>query len=160
MRLDGKKVLREREVRALNAHEGAKLIGISANALLNAEHGDNIQHGTARKIAAAYGLAVADLYPGSGVDPSEPLSRAAQEAVRRAEEQLEALRSMSPEDLDEEAQARTWEVVNDLLDEILDEEPGSANQKDLGKPGVLVLRTTASLLRQRSANKHKQTVRT
>jgi transcriptional regulator with XRE-family HTH domain len=164
VRLDGKKVLREREVRGLNAHEGAKLIGISVNALLNAEHGDGIQQRTARKIASAYGLAVADLYPeprgNSGADPGEPLSRAAQAAVRRAEEHLEALRDMSPEDCEEEAQARTWEVVNDLLDEILDEEPGSASQKELGKPAVLVLRTTASLLRQRSANKHKQTART
>ena len=63
MKLDGGKVLREREIRALNAHEGAKLAGISANALLNAEHGRDIQQGTARKIAKAYGLTVADLYP-------------------------------------------------------------------------------------------------
>jgi transcriptional regulator with XRE-family HTH domain len=160
VRLDGKKVLREREVRALNAHEGAKLIGISANALLNAEHGDNIHHGTARKIAKAYGLAIADLYPGPGADPGEPLSPSAQVAIRQAEEHLEALRDMSPEDCDEEAQVRTWEVVNDLLDEILNEEPGSASGKELGKPTVLVLRTTADLLRQRSANKHKQPVRT
>ena len=87
MRLDGSKVLREREIRALNVPDAAKMLGISGNALLNAEHSDDIRPATARKIAAGYSLTVADLYPALGGEtaPKAPAQPSPEQAERLRE---------------------------------------------------------------------------
>ncbi len=61
MRLDRDKMLRGREVLGYGVEKTAQEAGVSKNSVLRAEHGEDIRPVTARKIAAALGVRVADL---------------------------------------------------------------------------------------------------
>jgi transcriptional regulator with XRE-family HTH domain len=63
LRLDAGEVRRGRERLGYTTREAARMSGLSENTYLRAEHDREITPPTARKIAEAFGLTVADLYP-------------------------------------------------------------------------------------------------
>lgn len=79
MKLDRDKVIRAREVLGYGIEKAAEEAGVSKNSVLRAEHEEDIRPQTARKIAAALGVRVADLiaepeYPLEGAPPSQQLT--------------------------------------------------------------------------------------
>jgi DNA-binding XRE family transcriptional regulator len=62
LKLDRDKVIRAREMLGYAIETVAEEAGVSKNSVLRAEHGEHIRPLTARKIAAALGVTVADLY--------------------------------------------------------------------------------------------------
>jgi transcriptional regulator with XRE-family HTH domain len=62
LKLDRDKLIRARELLGYGIEKTAEEAGISKNSVLRAEHGEDIRPITARKIAAALGVTVADLY--------------------------------------------------------------------------------------------------
>lgn len=62
MKLDRDELIRARERLGYAVETVAEEAGVSKNSVLRAEHGQDIRPLTARKIAAALGVAVADLY--------------------------------------------------------------------------------------------------
>jgi transcriptional regulator with XRE-family HTH domain len=61
LKLDRDKMLRGREVLGYGVEKTAQEAGVSKNSVLRAEHGEDIRPVTARKIAGALGVRVADL---------------------------------------------------------------------------------------------------
>lgn len=61
MKLDRARVLRARELQGYGLEKTAEEAGVSKNSVLRAEHEEDIRPVTARKIAAALGMRVADL---------------------------------------------------------------------------------------------------
>lgn len=61
MKLDRSKVIRAREMLGYGVEKTAEEAGVSKNSVLRAEHEEDIRPVTARKIAAALGVRVADL---------------------------------------------------------------------------------------------------
>lgn len=61
MKLDRDRLIRAREMLGYGVEKTAEEAGVSKNSVLRAEHEEDIRPGTARKIAAALGVAVADL---------------------------------------------------------------------------------------------------
>jgi transcriptional regulator with XRE-family HTH domain len=83
LRLDRDRLLRAREVLGYGLEKTAEEAGVSKNSVLRAEHGSEIRPVTARKIAAALGVEVADLL-GAGHRktlevPDTPLARSSLE---------------------------------------------------------------------------------
>jgi len=83
LRLDRDRLLRAREVLGYGLEKTAEEAGVSKNSVLRAEHGAEIRPVTARKIAAALGVEVADLL-GAGHRktlevPDTPLARSSLE---------------------------------------------------------------------------------
>lgn len=75
MKLDRDRLVRAREVLGYGLEKTAEEAGISKNSVLRAEHEEDIRPSTARKIATALGVAVADLLeemPNPKVEASEP----------------------------------------------------------------------------------------
>jgi transcriptional regulator with XRE-family HTH domain len=62
VKLDRDNLIRARERRGYSIETVAEEAGIAKNSVLRAEHGEDIRPLTARKIAAALGVEVADLY--------------------------------------------------------------------------------------------------
>lgn len=62
MKLDRDELIRARERLGYAVETVAEEAGVSKNSVLRAEHGQDIRPLTARKIAGALGVAVADLY--------------------------------------------------------------------------------------------------
>jgi transcriptional regulator with XRE-family HTH domain len=69
LRFDGDKVHRARELLGYGLDKTAEEAGVSKNSVLRAERGEEIRHSTARKIAAALGVRVADLLTEESSDP-------------------------------------------------------------------------------------------
>jgi transcriptional regulator with XRE-family HTH domain len=61
LKLDGAKVRRTRERRGLSLAALAKEAGLAKGTALRADHGEDVQLVTARKLARALGVEVADL---------------------------------------------------------------------------------------------------
>lgn len=61
MKLDREKLIRARELLGYGLETTAEVAGVSKNSVLRAEHEEDIRPVTARKIAAALGVRVADL---------------------------------------------------------------------------------------------------
>ena len=79
MKLDRDKVIRAREVLGYGIEKAAEEAGVSKNSVLRAEHEEDIRPLTARKIAAALDVRVADLiaepeYPLREAPPSQQLT--------------------------------------------------------------------------------------
>ena len=72
MRLNRKKLLRARELLGYGIEKVAEEAGISKNSVLRAEHEEDIRPVTARKIAAALSLSVADLIGESETLKAQP----------------------------------------------------------------------------------------
>jgi len=72
LRLDRKKLLRARELLGYGIEKVAEEAGISKNSVLRAEHEEDIRPVTARKIAAALSLSVADLIGESETLKAQP----------------------------------------------------------------------------------------
>jgi transcriptional regulator with XRE-family HTH domain len=68
LKLDRDNLIRARERLGYSVETVAQEAGIAKNSVLRAEHGEHIRPLTARKIAAALGIEVADLY----ADPDYP----------------------------------------------------------------------------------------
>jgi transcriptional regulator with XRE-family HTH domain len=83
LRLDRDRLLRAREVLGYGLEKTAEEAGVSKNSVLRAEHGAEIRPVTARKIASALGVEVADLlgagYPKSFEAPDTQLARSSLE---------------------------------------------------------------------------------
>jgi DNA-binding XRE family transcriptional regulator len=62
LRLDRDRLIRAREMLGYGIETTARAAGVSKNSVLRAEHGDDIRPATARKIAKALNVEVADLY--------------------------------------------------------------------------------------------------
>ncbi len=62
MRLNGEKVRRGRLLLGYGAQAAADVAGVSKNSFLRAERGDDLRPGTARKIAQALGVPLAELF--------------------------------------------------------------------------------------------------
>lgn len=75
MKLDRDKVIRAREMVGYGIETVAEEAGVAKNSVLRAEHGGDIRPSTARKIAAALGVRVADL-----IGESETLKAASRSA--------------------------------------------------------------------------------
>jgi transcriptional regulator with XRE-family HTH domain len=73
LRLNRKKLLRARELLGYGIEKVAEEAGISKNSVLRAEHEEDIRPVTARKIAAALGVSVADLIGESETLKAQPL---------------------------------------------------------------------------------------
>jgi transcriptional regulator with XRE-family HTH domain len=69
LRFDGDKVHRARELLGYGLDKTAEEAGVAKNSVLRAERGEEIRHSTARKIAAALGIRVADLLTEEAIDP-------------------------------------------------------------------------------------------
>jgi transcriptional regulator with XRE-family HTH domain len=69
LRFDGDKVHRARELLGYGLDKTAEEAGVSKNSVLRAERGEEIRPGTARKIATALGVRVADLLTEGASDP-------------------------------------------------------------------------------------------
>lgn len=63
MRLDPERTLEARERLGLSVEMAAKKADVAKSSISRAEHGEEIRPATARRIATAYGVSVADLYP-------------------------------------------------------------------------------------------------
>ena len=72
MRFNRKKLLRARELLGYGIEKVAKEAGVSKNSVLRAEHEGDIRPLTARKIAAALGVSVADLIGESETLKAQP----------------------------------------------------------------------------------------
>lgn len=72
MKLDRDRLIRAREVLGYGLEKTAKEAGISKNSVLRAEHEEDIRPGTARKIAIALGVRVADLVIEEGETLKDP----------------------------------------------------------------------------------------
>jgi len=75
LKLDRERLIRARERLGYAIETVAEEAGVSKNSVLRAEHGEDIRPLTARKIATALGVTVADLYrepdyPKAGAPPS------------------------------------------------------------------------------------------
>jgi DNA-binding XRE family transcriptional regulator len=68
LKLDREKLIRAREMLGYGLEKTAEVAGVSKNSVLRAEHEEDIRPVTARKIATALKVAVADLY-GEPFDP-------------------------------------------------------------------------------------------
>jgi DNA-binding XRE family transcriptional regulator len=62
LRLDRDRLIRTREMLGYGIETTAQAAGVSKNSVLRAEHGEDIRPATARKIAKALNVEVADLY--------------------------------------------------------------------------------------------------
>jgi transcriptional regulator with XRE-family HTH domain len=69
LRFDGDKVRRARELLGYGQETTAEEAGVAKNSVLRAERGEEIRPATARKIAAALGVRVADLLTEEASDP-------------------------------------------------------------------------------------------
>jgi transcriptional regulator with XRE-family HTH domain len=69
LRFDGDKVRRARELLGYGQETTAEEAGVAKNSVLRAERGEEIRPATARKIAAALGVRVADLLTEEATDP-------------------------------------------------------------------------------------------
>jgi len=63
LRLDPERTLEARERLGLSVAMAAKRADVAKSSISRAEHGEEIRPATARRIATAYGVSVADLYP-------------------------------------------------------------------------------------------------
>ncbi len=63
MKLDGSKVFRARNRLGYTMEMVGRESGVVKSTVIRAEHGEEIRHSSARKIAAGLGLEVADLVP-------------------------------------------------------------------------------------------------
>ncbi len=73
LKLDREKLIRAREMLGYGLEKTADVAGVSKNSVLRAEHEEDIRPVTARKIAEALKVEVADLFPKAAV-PSPSLS--------------------------------------------------------------------------------------
>jgi DNA-binding XRE family transcriptional regulator len=78
LKLDRDELIRARERLGYAVETVAEEAGVSKNSVLRAEHGQDIRPLTARKIAAALGVAVADLYR----EPDYPKGKASHSQER------------------------------------------------------------------------------
>ena len=69
MKFDGDRVRRARELLGYGLDKTAEEAGVAKNSILRAERGEDIRPGTARKIATALGVRVADLLKEEAGDP-------------------------------------------------------------------------------------------
>jgi transcriptional regulator with XRE-family HTH domain len=72
LKLERDKVIRAREMLGYGLEKTAQEAGVSKNSVLRAEHGEDIRPVTARKIAAALGVRVADLIGESETLKAQP----------------------------------------------------------------------------------------
>jgi transcriptional regulator with XRE-family HTH domain len=118
VQLDGNKVLRVRELLGYGIAQAAEAAGVSKNSILAAEHGKNINPGTARKIAKGYGVTIADL-----VAEDRGL-REVREKYRRHAAKLEAYCDRfesgqgKPEEFIADLPAKTFELGGLYLEEL------------------------------------------
>jgi len=100
LRLNRKKLLRARELLGYGIEKVAEEAGISKNSVLRAEHEEDIRPVTARKIAAALGVSVAELIGGSeSLKAQPPLPNGLEEERRKAEEDARLLRERGREQM-------------------------------------------------------------
>lgn len=130
VKLDRDKLLRARELLGYGVEKTAEVAGVSKNSVLRAEHEEDIRPVTARKIAAALEVRVADLLgkeqaPGqseSAVDqmlraPSIPLCEESDETIENLRENIRRKQAgerpvaFFQEDLEETAAQLAEEVL-------------------------------------------------
>jgi transcriptional regulator with XRE-family HTH domain len=113
LRLDRTELIRARERLGWAIETVAEKARVSKNSVLRAEHGEDIRPLTARKIAAALGVTVADLYReiDSPKTPQPPLATALESEARQVLDRVRANRALLEHYMAEPPDEDTWDTA-------------------------------------------------